>query len=423
MTPETNNTSELTRVLWVRVGSCWPLHSGGSIYSYHLLRELMNHCHVHVLESYNDVPPPRSAPASPPYAHEVEQVFPRSKPVSSLADSLGGVWPIIGNLVASREPYALTVFHNPELSKRIQELATTGRFNLIIADGLFVAPSFEGWEKECRVPTILLQHNVEAFIWRRMVKLQRNPFTRLFFDVMARRLQRREPELCGLFDGITTISDQDAAYHREAYGLTNILGSVPPGATTGQRDIPPAVLLQEASPCIAFLGAMNWPPNIDAAFWFIESILPLIRQAMPEVRFRIIGRDPPKALHRLAASKSGVEITGRVDDVLPPLRECALLVVPLRAGSGVRHKIIESMAAGVPVVSTTYGSEGLDVRDGDEILLADGEQALSSAILRLLGDAALRERIAESARMLVAEKFSWQRSVTKLLKLVSALVK
>ena len=151
-------------------------------------------------------------------------------------------------------------------------------------------------------------------------------------------------------------------------------------------------------------------------------MLPLLRQTLPAVRFRVIGRDPPPAFYRLAAALPGIEITGTVPVVLPLLRECAVQVVPLRAGSGLRHKILESMAAGVPVVSTTLGAEGLFLRDEHEILLADDAPALSAALVRLLQDSALRQTIAENAFARINREFLWDHSGAKLLRLCSTLL-
>ncbi|WP_345786490.1 glycosyltransferase family 4 protein [Prosthecobacter sp.] len=380
----------------------------------------MNHCHVHVLELHNSEE--RRKTGTVPYAHEVERVYSRLMPAWSSRKFLTFLWPIVRNLCASREAFILDICRSPALVERARELTLSGRFDLVLIDGLLSAPALAGWEKERQVPAILLQHNVEANIWKGMARLQRNPFTRLFYHTMARRMQRREPELCRLLDGVTAISEADAAYHRETYHLTNILGSVLPGIDFITQEPPPAVLLQEAEPCIAFVGKMNWQPNTDAVFWFIHEVLPLIRQTLPKVRFRIIGREPTTAMYRLATASTGIEITGTVEEVLPHLRECALQVVPLRAGSGVRHKILESMASGVPVVSTTLGAEGLYLSDGQEILLADDAPALCAAILRLLLDGALRKSIAEKALVRVTRDFSWEQSANKLLRLCSTLL-
>jgi len=420
MVPPPPSDSQRLRILWVRVGGCLPLNDGGVIYSYHLLMHLMRHCHVHALELRRLGEEGQSATV--PYAYELECIHAPRLPEYSPRHFFKFIGPILHNLFTSREPFVQVMFHSNEFNQRVRERVLSGQFDLVIVDGLLAAPTVVGWEKERRVPVILLQHNVEATVWSRMARLQRDPFAWLFYHEMARRMRRREPELCGLFDGVMTNSGPDADYHRDSYHLPNVLGSVVPGTNPCQSAPPPAVLQQEEAPCIAFVGAMNWPPNMDAAIWFIQEVLPLLRQTLPTVRFRIIGREPPPAFYRLAASTPGIEITGTVPVVLPLLRECAVQVVPLRAGSGVRHKILESMAAGVPVVSTTLGAEGLFLRDQQEIILADDAPALSAAIVRLLQDSALRQTIAENAFDRINREFLWDHSGAKLLQLCSTLL-
>lgn len=419
MIPPPLQKAEPQRILWICLGSCLPLNYGGAIYTYHLLIHLMKHCQVYALELHNSEEPRKTGPE--PYAHEVERVYSPLMPAWSPRRFFSFIGPILRNLFASRAPFILDICRSPALVQRTRELVLSGRFDLVVVDGLLSVPALVGWEKERQIPAVLVQHNVEANIWKGMARLQRNPFTRLFYHTMAQRMHRREPELCRAVDGVTTISEADAEYHREPYHLTNVLGSVLPGTNIVTQTPPPAVLLQEAAPCIAFVGRMNWQPNTDAVFWFIHEVLPLIHQTLPKVRFRIIGREPPEAFYRLAASDPRIEITGTVEKVRPYLSECAVQVVPLRAGSGVRHKILESMAAGVPVVSTPLGAEGLGLRDGQDILLGADAPSLSAAILRLLQDSALRQTIAETALARIAQDFSWEQSTRRLLGLCSTL--
>ena len=412
--------SKLLRILWIRSGGCLPLNTGGVIYSYHLLMYLKTHCYVHALELRRQGE--EGSGTGAPYAHELECVYAKILAYWSPRHFFRYIGPVLWNLFVSRKPFVHALFQSREFDQRVRERVLSGRFDLVIADELFVAPCFEGWAKERQVPVILLQHNVEANIWSRMAGLQRNPFMWLYYQEMARRMQRREPELCRLFDAVMTNSGHDADYHRQAYELPNVLGCVLPGTNPCESEPPPAVLQQEDEPWIAFVGSMNWPPNTDGAVWFIREVLPLIRQTRPEVRFRVIGSNPPTSLYRLTASDPGIEITGTVPAILPLLRECAVQVVPLRAGSGVRHKILESMAAGVPVVSTTVGAEGLYLRDEHEILLADEAPALSAAILRLLEDKELRKTIAGNAFDRIKREFLWEHSGEKLLRLCSTLL-
>ena len=417
--PEPIRVSTPLRVLWLRQGGCLPLHHGGRIYSYHLIQNLMKFCHVHVLEPH--VGSLSGVVDAPPYGHVLERVSSeKTMPEWSPCRFLSYLWPIVRNLFASREPLSLTLFRNEAFDRKIREVVQSGRFDVVVADGLCNSLSFEGWEKERRIPAVLIQHTVESVMWRRVAALQRNPVTFLFYHEMARRLRYREPELCRLFDGVTAISEIDARHMREVYGLTQAMANVPIGASPDTQVLSSAVLTNSEPPIIAFVGGMNYQPNADAAFWFIEKVLPIIRQTRPEVRLRVIGRDPPGALRRLAEKSEGVEVTGTVDEVLPLLRECVMLVVPLRAGSGVRLKIMESLSAALPIVSTSIGAEGLSLESGTDLLIADDAPSFAQAVLRLVGDPELRRSMAQKGQQRALADFSWHDSAASLTALLSS---
>src|SRR3989442_1700290 len=139
---------------------------------------------------------------------------------------------------------------------------------------------------------------------------------------------------------------------------------------------------------IVFTGSMDWMPNEDAVRFFVEQILPRIRQAIPDATFTVVGRNPSRALVELGVRRPGVIVTGGVDDVRPYMEQSALYLVPLRIGGGTRLKIFEAMAMGLPVVSTRIGAEGLPVTDGQDIVLADSPEQMANAAIQLLTDAA-----------------------------------
>jgi glycosyltransferase involved in cell wall biosynthesis len=259
----------------------------------------------------------------------------------------------------------------------------------------------------------LFQHNVEAVIWDRLATVHRNPLARIYFANHANRMRLEEPRLCRLFDGVITLSEEDASYHRTRYGLTNVLGSVPAGGTVDPRGISAAVSEPPRAPLIAFLGSMDWLPNQDAVMWFVREILPRIQSTLPGSKLLVIGRNPPPFLESLAQMNRGLELTGTVADVSEHLRRCSLMAVPLRAGSGTRIKIIEAMAAGVPVVSTTVGAEGLPLRSNEDLLLADDADGMASAILRVLTDHSLRLALVNNGLRRVREDFSWEQSARR----------
>ena len=151
---------------------------------------------------------------------------------------------------------------------------------------------------------------------------------------------------------------------------------------------------------------MDWLPNVDAVMFFCRDILPLIRQAEPDVAFTIVGRSPTPAVQRLA-QEPGIEVTGRVDDVRPYLAASTVNVVPLRIGGGTRLKIFEAMAAGRAVVSTTIGAEGLPTENGRHLLLADDPVTFARSVVTLLRDAEAPQAMESEARALVTERYDW----------------
>lgn len=369
----------------------------------------MKHCHVHMLES-NSERNEMLVGDEAPYAHVVERIHARDQmPEWAPKHFLTYLWPIVRNLFASRDPLCLTLSGDKNLDKRAQELIENGPFDVVIAD-IYLALMIERWQLKRRLPIVLIQHTVESVLWRRVAEVQRNPVTWLFYHEMARRLRRREPELCRLFEAVTAISTVDAEHMRHVYGLTNVLAVVPIAAAPVTDSVPESVIHLPATPLITFVGTMNYQPNVDAALWFIREIFPLILQDQPKARFRVIGREPPRSLMRVAQTNPAIEVTGTVKEVLPLLRESSVVVVPLRAGSGVRLKIMESLSAGLPMVSTSVGAEGLPMENGRDILIADDAETFAQSVLRLLQDDVLRRDMAERGQQRAQTDFSWAQS-------------
>ena len=163
----------------------------------------------------------------------------------------------------------------------------------------------------------------------------------------------------------------------------------------------------EAPGSLVFTGSMDWLPNEDGIVFFVEQVLPLIRQHVPRVTVSVVGRKPSQRLKNLVAQDQSVQLTGWVEDVRPYVVRGAVCIVPLRIGGGTRLKIYEAMAMGKAVVSTTIGAEGLPVRHGENILIADAPQDFARQTVALLGNAAQRNQIGTAARKLVAENYTW----------------
>ena len=247
---------------------------------------------------------------------------------------------------------------------------------------------------------ILDEHNVEHALLEQISQRERTPLRRLYAAVQSRKFRRDELEACRRMDAILTTSELDRAALAPHVGKTPIR-VVPNGVDTTY--FAPGGTEQPAS--LVFVGAMNYLPNADGAVRFCEEILPRVRTAVPEVTFAIVGREPPAWL--VQRSHDGVSVTGTVPDVRPWMQQAAVFVVPLGIGSGTRLKILEALACGRAVVSTSLGCQGLEVTHGDDILIADTPAAFAETVVRCLRDPALRTRLGARGRALVERRYRW----------------
>jgi glycosyltransferase involved in cell wall biosynthesis len=169
------------------------------------------------------------------------------------------------------------------------------------------------------------------------------------------------------------------------------------------------VQLVEKSKSILTLGTLHYPPNADGIRWFFEEVFPLVRKAIPDTHLTIIGKNPPQDFIRFAEQNSErVEVTGYVPDLEPYLKQAAVLVIPVRAGGGMRVRILEGFAYGEAIVTTTVGLEGIEAESGKEVLVADSPQEFAEAVITLLEKFELRKEIAQSGRKLVERRYDWQ---------------
>jgi glycosyltransferase involved in cell wall biosynthesis len=156
------------------------------------------------------------------------------------------------------------------------------------------------------------------------------------------------------------------------------------------------------------LGTLHYPPNADGIRWFLGQVYPAVRHAVPGVSLTIIGKNPPADFRQAAEADGSIRVTGYVDDLTPYLEQAALMVVPLRAGGGMRVRILEAFARGMPVVTSPVGLEGIEARPGEEVLVADSPEAFAGEVVRLLQDRELRERLAVRGRALAEVRYDWQ---------------
>lgn len=384
------------RILWLKSDLLLPLDKGGKLRSWHLLRHLaIRHEITYVaFASRHEAAHVEGMRA---VAHSVH-VIPRSeRPKGSIGFYAGAARRLFDPL-----PYAVAKYRSRAFARRVQTLLRESPFDLIVSD--FVLPAVN-LPRRLPCPAVVFTHNVEAEIWRRHAAVQTHFLKRLLFRQQYRRMLRFEERALGRFDEVLAVSDADRDTLLRLYpgAIRRPIHVVPTGVDT---DFFRPATAPDTSRSLVFTGSMDWLPNEDAMLSFCRDVLPAIRAEEPAVTLSIVGRSPTPAVARLA-DNAGITVTGRVPDVRPYMADAAVFIVPLRIGGGTRLKIFEAMAMGKAVVSTTIGAEGLPVRDGEHLLLADEPRALAAAVVRLLRNVDERRTLETAARKLVVDQYDW----------------
>jgi sugar transferase (PEP-CTERM/EpsH1 system associated) len=385
------------RILWLKTDLLLPLDKGGKLRTWHLMRHLARRHDITYLAFAEPDTPAADVEGMQEVAAHVTTVPRTDPPKGSLRFYADAALHLVDPL-----PYAVGKYRSREYGRRLRDLLATKTFDLIVCDFLFPAVNLP---TRLPCPAVMFTHNVESEIWRRHAETKTGTLGRILYGMQYRRMLRYEERALRRFDGILAVSNADRETFARLYpgAIREPAHVVPTGVDTNFFE---AHESEPASRRLVFTGSMDWLPNEDAMEYFCRDILPLIRAEEPDVTLSIVGRAPTPAVKKLADA-NGVEVTGRVDDVRPYMKDAAVYIVPLRIGGGTRLKIFEAMAMGKAVVSTTVGAEGLPVTNGDHVMLADEPHTFCRSVVGLLRDLDRRRQLERAARALVIERYDW----------------
>jgi polysaccharide biosynthesis protein PslH len=253
-----------------------------------------------------------------------------------------------------------------------------------------------------RTRLILDWHNIESEILARYAENDGNPLRSVYAKRTSALSRNVETELLRLCDAHTVCSEREreVLLARVPNARIEVVGN---GVDCNFFAQPAAENAPRQN--VLFMGRMDYHANIDAALYFVREVWPLVRERRPELRLVIVGAQPPKAI--LDLREKGITVTGTVDDVRPYYRGALVSVVPLRVGGGTRLKVLEAMAAGTPVISTTLGAEGLATENGKNILIADSPADMANAIVSLQAGSPLWRDLVTNGRDLVRQNYDW----------------
>lgn len=388
------------RILYVTQIVPYPPHGGVLQRGFNLLRELGRENEVHLL-AFHHVD---ELPHGTAYEESLRELgkfcrgieyFPLWVKESNLKRLAG-----FAAAAAYPAPYSVLTHRSGALARRIAEVcAGPRRPDIVHLDTIALAP----YARYCNsIPTVLAHHNVESQLMRRRAQAEKNALARLYVNVQADRLVRYERQQCTRFPLNIMVSDKDA----------QTLAQLVPGARTAV--IPNGVdtdyfqpRTAADDPVMIYTGGMNMFANRDAVEWFIDAIWPRIKAKVPNAKFLAVGQRPSTRVRTAAAEDPSIEAPGFVPDVRSWVERASVYVVPLRVGGGTRLKVLDAMAQGKAIVATRIGAEGIVGEHGAEFIFADDPDAFANAVIDVLKDKALRERLGVAARARAESDYAW----------------
>jgi glycosyltransferase involved in cell wall biosynthesis len=389
-------TGPTMRVLFVTPTLPIPTTSGGAR-AFNLIRELADRHEVFVL-SFIQPSEHSLLPALEPYCKSIELVpFEGFKQVGKWRNRIRG-WRLL--LFSSRPQYVWT-FPVERMRKRLERLVQTLDLDVVHFEHLYLVELLPALGD---LPAVLGEQNVEFEVIRKLGGIANNPVHKVRDYLAYNKMRSFETHWVPQFPVCLAVSEQDANLLKPISGETEL--HLVPNGVDSRAFAPPKNEFKRCPNSVLFFGTLNYGPNRDGIIYFCENIWPAVHATRPDTTLEIIGINPTPDI--LALSKlPGVVVTGFVPDIRPKLWTAAISVVPLQWGGGTRLKILEALAAGCPTISTSLGAEGLDLREQQEIVIADTPHEFAQGVIDLLAHPDKRATLSAAGRRAVATRYDW----------------
>lgn len=386
----------------------FPPDAGPKVKTYHVLRSLVGQGHSVTLVSF-------VRPEEVPHISALEKICDAVHVVPIHRSRIADVGYMIRSYLTTR-PFLIERDDLRPMQELVNNLVKEGDFHFIHADQLTMvqfairgASAFP--DKKPKV--IFDAHNA---VWSIVERMQENArwFLKPVLGIEARRVKRYEGELLKTVDHVLAVTDVDRAGLEEALNFSKVnqgdrvapITVVPIAVDTQKLQ---TVKRKAGSKNIVTLGTLHYPPNADGIRWFFNEVFPLICKRVPDATLTIIGKNPPQDFLDLAAREPDtIKVTGYVPELVPFLEESALMVVPVRAGGGMRVRILEAFAYAMPVVTTTIGLEGINAELEKDVLVADAASDFANRVCELLENVSLQGKLSANGRHLAETKYDWQ---------------
>jgi len=306
---------------------------------------------------------------------------------------------LLANLLFSRKPYIAMRFLNGDYARALEKELKEERYELVQLEGPYMGHYIPLIRRHSKARIVLRAHNVENQIWARKADNEALSLKKGYLQSLARRLERFERDVASSCDALLCISPRDENWFRDQ-GLDKATITLPAALDC---DAYPRTPLPR-DPSIFFIGALDWMPNEEGLQWFIQEVLPRLVEKDERIRLHVAGRNAPAHVEALLEGEH-IVYHGEVEDAKSFMQAHRLMVAPLLTGSGIRIKILEAMALGRPVVTTSIGIEGIPARAGKEVEVEDRPEAFQKQVQTLLQNEEKANSNVEHAHQMIRENF------------------
>ncbi len=294
------------------------------------------------------------------------------------------------NLLFSDKAYIAERFYTEDFRLKLEHLLKESNYDIIQLEGSYLGQYMPSIRSGNTAKVAMRAHNLEFEIWQRTAK-NAGLLKRFYFSNLAKRIKKLEVQQLNEFDAIIPITERDAKSLKQL-GCKKPMHVTPTGMDINSLTIETSKM---EFPSVFHIGALDWPPNQEGLLWFFQKVWPLVLQKQPNLKFYLAGRNAPDKMKNLRVKN--LIFVGEVDSAVDFMNSKAIGIVPLLSGSGMRIKIVEGMALGKPMVTTSIGAEGNPAKDGKEVMIADHPSEFAQKILQLINDRTLFDDMSRNA--------------------------
>lgn len=377
----------------------YPLLSGGQIRTYNLLKKLAKKYDVTLFALIKDESERQYLPELEKYCRKIK-LFKRSKKPFTLRN--------IFQTAFSSYPFLVIRNHAPETLRMVREELEREKYDLIHAETFYMMPNIP----PTTVPILLVEQTIEYLGYESFADKVKLPFLKPLLKIDINKIRKWEELYWQSCTKLITMSEDDRQFIGKTIGSTEKIEVVSNGVDVEwfaekERNLPP-------DPTVLSVGTFNWLPNVEAVNFLVQKVWPLIKQSIPNAKLWIVGNAPTKEVFEYQQKDTSITITGGIPDIRDAFTGAHVLVAPVFSGKGTRYKILEAMASGTPIVSTTIAVEGLNVQNGVHVLTGDTAEEMAAHAVSVLQDAVLQKKLAENGRKFVTQTYDWSSIAEKL---------